>query len=85
MVLLKYFFEKVNIKNNLLKTKSHSILPSMQRVNCICCRLVLRCRQDARAKFAKMRSDVLVKMELLDQKHGEFNDLQIWISRNEKQ
>ena len=34
-------------------------------------RLVLRCRQDARAKFAKMRSDVLVKMELLDQKHGE--------------
>ena len=36
-----------------------------------CCRLVLRCRQDARTKFAKMRSDVLVKMELLDQKHGK--------------
>ena len=34
-------------------------------------RLVLRCRQDARVKFAKMRSDVLVKMELLDQKHGK--------------
>lgn len=32
-------------------------------------RLVLRCRQEARAKFAKMRSDVLVKLELLDQKH----------------
>ncbi|XP_041362412.1 PRKCA-binding protein-like isoform X2 [Gigantopelta aegis] len=32
-------------------------------------RLVLRCRQEARARFAKMRSDVLVKMELLDQKH----------------
>lgn len=32
-------------------------------------RLVLRCRQEARTKFAKMRSDVLVKMELLDQKH----------------
>lgn len=32
-------------------------------------RLILRCRQDARAKFAKMRSDVLVKLELLDQKH----------------
>jgi len=32
-------------------------------------RLVLRCRQDARTRFAKMRSDVLVKMELLDQKH----------------
>ncbi|PVD38684.1 hypothetical protein C0Q70_01304 [Pomacea canaliculata] len=32
-------------------------------------RLVLRCRQEARSRFAKMRSDVLVKMELLDQKH----------------
>ncbi|XP_033747583.1 PRKCA-binding protein-like isoform X2 [Pecten maximus] len=32
-------------------------------------RLVLRCRQDARQRFAKMRADVLVKMELLDQKH----------------
>lgn len=32
-------------------------------------RLVLRCRQEARTKFAKMRADVLVKMELLDQKH----------------
>ncbi|XP_059165704.1 PRKCA-binding protein-like isoform X1 [Physella acuta] len=32
-------------------------------------RLILRCRQDARSRFAKMRSDVLVKMELLDQKH----------------
>ncbi|ELT87544.1 hypothetical protein CAPTEDRAFT_129168, partial [Capitella teleta] len=32
-------------------------------------RLVLRCRQDARTRFAKMRSDVLVKMELLDNKH----------------
>ncbi|XP_045464412.1 PRKCA-binding protein isoform X2 [Harmonia axyridis] len=32
-------------------------------------RLILRCRQMARAKFAKLRSDVLVKMELLDSKH----------------
>ncbi|XP_064616079.1 PRKCA-binding protein-like isoform X1 [Liolophura sinensis] len=32
-------------------------------------RLILRCRQDARSRFARMRSDVLVKMELLDQKH----------------
>ncbi|XP_045124621.1 PRKCA-binding protein-like isoform X2 [Portunus trituberculatus] len=32
-------------------------------------RLVLRCRQDARAKFARLRSDVLVKLELLDSKH----------------
>ena len=35
-------------------------------------RLVLRCRQEARAKFAKMRSDVLVKIELLDNKHGGY-------------
>lgn len=32
-------------------------------------RLILRCRQDARVKFAKLRSDVLVKLELLDNKH----------------
>ncbi|XP_035219993.1 PRKCA-binding protein-like [Stegodyphus dumicola] len=32
-------------------------------------RLILRCRQDARARFSKLRSDVLVKLELLDQKH----------------
>ncbi|KAG0723503.1 PRKCA-binding protein [Chionoecetes opilio] len=32
-------------------------------------RLVLRCRQEARAKFARLRSDVLVKLELLDSKH----------------
>ena len=35
-------------------------------------RVVLRCRQLARERFAKLRSDVLVKLELLDQKHGEF-------------
>lgn len=32
-------------------------------------RLILRCRQEARIKFAKLRSDVLVKLELLDNKH----------------
>lgn len=32
-------------------------------------RLVLRCRQEARARFAKLRSDVLIKLELLDNKH----------------
>lgn len=32
-------------------------------------RLVLRCRQEARIKFARLRSDVLVKLELLDNKH----------------
>ena len=32
-------------------------------------RLVLRCRSEARQRFAKLRSDVLVKLELLDNKH----------------
>ena len=32
-------------------------------------RLVLRCRSDARQRFARLRSDVLVKLELLDNKH----------------
>jgi hypothetical protein len=30
---------------------------------------MLRCRSDARRRFAALRQDVLVKMELLDQKH----------------
>ena len=32
-------------------------------------RLVLRCRADAKKRFARMRSDVLTKLELLDNKH----------------
>lgn len=32
-------------------------------------RLILRCRQEAKKRFACMRADVLVKLELLDQKH----------------
>jgi len=32
-------------------------------------RLILRCRQDAKIRFANLRSDVLVKLELLDNKH----------------
>ncbi|XP_046660469.1 PRKCA-binding protein-like isoform X3 [Homalodisca vitripennis] len=32
-------------------------------------RLILRCRQDARARFAKLRSDVSVKLEMLENKH----------------
>uniref|UniRef100_A0A8C5QDB4 Protein interacting with PRKCA 1 n=1 Tax=Leptobrachium leishanense TaxID=445787 RepID=A0A8C5QDB4_9ANUR len=32
-------------------------------------RLILRCRQEARSRFARMRKDVLEKIELLDQKH----------------
>lgn len=30
---------------------------------------MLRCRQEARARFAKLRSDVQEKLELLDNKH----------------
>ncbi|XP_062704159.1 PRKCA-binding protein isoform X1 [Aedes albopictus] len=33
-------------------------------------RLILRCRQEARVKFAKLRSDVLEKIELLECKHA---------------
>ncbi|KAA3674729.1 uncharacterized protein DEA37_0006269 [Paragonimus westermani] len=40
-------------------------------------RLILRCRQDARSRFAKMRSDVLVKLELLDNKHVQDTVLQL--------
>lgn len=32
-------------------------------------RLILRCRQDARSKFAKLRNDVMEKIELLEGKH----------------
>lgn len=34
-------------------------------------RLVLRCRQEARAKFARLRNDVLEKIELLEAKHAQ--------------
>ncbi|XP_037300563.1 PRKCA-binding protein isoform X2 [Manduca sexta] len=34
-------------------------------------RLILRCRQDARARFARLRSDVLVKLELLENKKAQ--------------
>uniref|UniRef100_A0A0X3P4P2 PRKCA-binding protein n=1 Tax=Schistocephalus solidus TaxID=70667 RepID=A0A0X3P4P2_SCHSO len=40
-------------------------------------RLVLRCRQDARVRFAKLRNDVLVKLELLDNKHVQDTVLQL--------
>ena len=43
-------------------------------------RLILRCRQLARERFAKMRADVLVKLELLDQKHGLFIYLKYFLS-----
>lgn len=36
-------------------------------------RMILRCRQDARQKFARLRTDVLEKLELLECKH--VNDL----------
>ncbi|VDN39617.1 unnamed protein product [Gongylonema pulchrum] len=33
-------------------------------------RLMLRCRQESRQKFMRLRKDVMEKLELLDQKHG---------------
>ena len=43
-------------------------------------RLVLRCRQLARVKFSKLRSDVSVKLDLLDQKHGKHFDVKYYYS-----
>lgn len=34
-------------------------------------RLILRCRQEARGKFASLRNDVLEKLELLESKHAQ--------------
>ena len=42
-------------------------------------RLVLKCRSKARQKFAALRSDVLVKLELLDNKH--FQDIVFQLKR----
>ena len=52
---------------------NYTALLLMRDLNCIDWhfnRVVLRCRQLARERFAKLRSDVLVKLELLDNKHG---------------
>ncbi|KAG9510454.1 PRKCA-binding protein, partial [Fragariocoptes setiger] len=40
-------------------------------------RLILRCRQVARARFSSLRSDVLAKIELLDQKHVQHLAVQL--------
>lgn len=40
-------------------------------------RLILRCRQEARQKFSKLRSDVTAKIELLDQKHVQHLSTQL--------
>lgn len=34
-------------------------------------RMILRCRQEARSKFASLRNDVLEKLELLESKHAQ--------------
>lgn len=51
----------------------HSIQESLYRVETgnYEYRLILRCRQEARAKFAKLRNDVLEKIELLEAKHAQ--------------
>lgn len=40
-------------------------------------RLILRCRHEARVRFAKLRNDVLVKLELLDNKHVQDTVVQL--------
>ena len=40
-------------------------------------RLILRCRQEARKEFARLRADVLVKIELLDNKHVQDTVIQL--------
>jgi len=40
-------------------------------------RLILRCRQEAREKFSRLRSDVSAKIELLDQKHVQHMSSQL--------
>ena len=42
-------------------------------------RLVLKCRSRARKQFAALRSDILVKLELLDNKH--FQDMVFQLKR----
>lgn len=51
----------------------HSIQESLYRVETgnYEYRLILRCRQEARTKFAKLRNDVLEKIELLEAKHAQ--------------
>ena len=51
----------------------NSIIFLLDEIMIFLFRLILRCRQLARERFAKMRADVLVKLELLDQKHGLFS------------
>ncbi|CAJ0936948.1 unnamed protein product, partial [Mesorhabditis belari] len=49
----------------------HSLQESLYRVETgnYEYRLMLRCRQETRERFVRMRNDVMVKIELLDQKH----------------
>jgi hypothetical protein len=65
-------YEYRSVVFNLILTRLKQSLISF---NFWAFRLILRCRQLAREKFAKHRQDVLVKLELLDQKHGKLNIL----------
>lgn len=72
--ILIFFFPLYNSKYNTLSLSLslQALGEPMYRVSTgnYEYRLILRCRQEARARFAKMRKDVLEKIELLDQKHG---------------
>ena len=67
-----YIFSFSNQKQNICVTLKIIIFPLFFR-------LVLRCRSRARKQFAALRSDVLVKLELLDNKH--FQDMVFQLKR----
>lgn len=79
LTLKKYLDVKYEYLSYCLKLKEmddeeleyHSLNESLYRVETgnYEYRLMLRCRQESRQKFVQMRNDVMVKIELLDQKH----------------
>ena len=46
-------------------------------------RVILRCRQLARTKFAKARNDVMVKLELLEAKHVQVSLIEKSVMNNQ--
>ena len=66
----------------LFERKKEALSYSFKRFEIVLfffCRLVLKCRSKARKQFAALRSDVLVKLELLDNKH--FQDMVFQLKR----
>ncbi|CAJ0579759.1 unnamed protein product, partial [Mesorhabditis spiculigera] len=79
LTMKKYLDVKYEYLSYCLKLKEmddeevefHSLQESLYRVETgnYEYRLMLRCRQETRQRFVRMRNDVMVKIELLDQKH----------------